>query len=376
MVIKMKRKIRYGYNVLQAALAILMLTACTKQVPEEVFETQEMEEAVESEKTHMSEETLTDTEETEERALTREELSFFTEYVNAVENNGFLASAYSSCEEIDLDEVLYNGAGIQEELTEELKQLYVEINGGYELQTDLLVLKADKIDAFLKKKTGLVLQEFTKPLEYFLYAPEYDMYFKEHGDTNMVMFECKEGRKTADGRYVLTCRPREDSQEQWVTECTVTLYKEGEEYQFCSNEVTAGYYLEYARIDEMDISFWDNYTPTADVSAIRSFTVWGDTEQIIRENLYGTWYDPDMGEAIMLSEDGARVYIPYLNQYGTNVYNWEIEYRQDKGLCPAVYIYSNGEENGLLAYYIGGVNTEEGYFWCNGQQQIFYKMEQ
>lgn len=46
--------------------------------------------------------------------LTQEEIQFFTEFIQKMENYGFLLSAYDAPEYVNLDEVFYSGAGIDE----------------------------------------------------------------------------------------------------------------------------------------------------------------------------------------------------------------------------------------------------------------------
>ena len=51
----------------------------------------------------------------ERRDLTAEELDAFSAFVSDMENYGFLCSTYSVPQEVDLDQVLYTGAGMSSE---------------------------------------------------------------------------------------------------------------------------------------------------------------------------------------------------------------------------------------------------------------------
>ncbi|SFR84569.1 hypothetical protein [Anaeromicropila populeti] len=115
------------------------------------------------------------------------------------------------------------------------------------------------------------------------------------------------------------------------------------------------------------------YEDTEEEAELKTWTVVGDFAEINRENLQGTWYNPEMDEELIITEEGCRVVIPYLDFYGEEVYEYDVVNRSDRGLCPALYIYFNGKNAGPLAYYIFGVN--ENYFWCNGQQALFSKQQ-
>lgn len=98
-----------------------------------------------------------------------------------------------------------------------------------------------------------------------------------------------------------------------------------------------------------------------------------DFEETLNQDYLGTWYDPEMGDAIRLYEDGAYVYIPYLNEYGDVFYEWEVMDRSARGLCPELAIYINGRDAGPLAYYVAGYR--DGYFYGSVQSFVFYKQE-
>lgn len=113
---------------------------------------------------------------------------------------------------------------------------------------------------------------------------------------------------------------------------------------------------------------YETFTQTADAVDASGFD---DFIQTMNQDFTGTWYDPEMKEAFRLTSQGAYVYIPYLDLYGDELYEWELIDRSAKGLCPELAIYINGRDSGPLAYYVAGYR--DGYFWCNLQNQIFYK---
>ena len=113
---------------------------------------------------------------------------------------------------------------------------------------------------------------------------------------------------------------------------------------------------------------YETFTQTADAVDVGGFD---DFSQTMNQDFTGTWYDPEMKEAFRLTSQGAYVYIPYLDLYGDELYEWELVDRSAQGLCPELDIYINGRDSGPLAYYVAGYR--DGYFWCNLQNQIFYK---
>ena len=133
---------------------------------------------------------------------------------------------------------------------------------------------------------------------------------------------------------------------------------EEEQITVTENEVTE-------KITEQE---YDTFTKTADAVDASGFD---DFNQTMDQDFTGTWYDPEMKEAFRLTSQGAYVYIPYLDLYGDELYEWELIDRSAKGLCPELAIYINGRDSGPLAYYVAGYR--DGYFWCNAQSQIFYK---
>ena len=117
--------------------------------------------------------------------MTEDELRGFEEYLNRTDNYGFLMSDYQSPEYINLNEVFYSGAGLEQSpLTEEERDMYLKTVGQPELYTDLVRLSTEQMDGFLTEKTGLSLDRMKSGLEWIYLAP-FDRYYSEHGDTNM-----------------------------------------------------------------------------------------------------------------------------------------------------------------------------------------------
>lgn len=172
------------------------------------------------------------------RQLTEDELRGFEEYLNRIDNYGFLMSDYQSPEYINLNEVFYSGAGLEQPpLTEEERDMYLKTIGQPELYTDLVRLGTEQMDGFLTEKTGLPLDQMKSGLGWIYLAP-FDRYYSEHGDTNMRSFFCPAG-EVEGGIYRIRCLS--DGYSQFNLESIVTLKKVSSGYQFLSNEIIWDY---------------------------------------------------------------------------------------------------------------------------------------
>lgn len=127
----------------------------------------------------------------------------------------------------------------------------------------------------------------------------------------------------------------------------------------------------YEVAEEISAEEYENFKITADAADAQGYNQFDDFASVMSQDFTGTWYDPEMGEAIRITKEAAYVYIPFLDEYGDIPYEWEIIDRSDRKLCPELAIYISGRGAGPLAYYVGGFR--EDYFWCNSQMQIFYR---
>lgn len=116
---------------------------------------------------------------------------------------------------------------------------------------------------------------------------------------------------------------------------------------------------------------YDSFGATVDANDAEGFNKFDNFDDTMNQDFIGTWYDPELGEAIRLTDEWAYVYIPYLDEYGDTPYEWELIDRSDRNLCPQLSIYFLGRDSGPLAYYVAGFRGD--YFWCNSQMQIFYR---
>lgn len=177
-----------------------------------------------------------------ERGLTEEELQQFSDYVSQNENYGFLLSVYDTPADIVLDELFYSGAGMDtERVDDEEIAAYLKETGDEELYTGLTRLTGLQIDTFLQEKTGISYSQMKHPLTW-IYLPEYDAYYWEHGDTNYQSFRCIAG-STEDGEnFTLEVVPEagyegEDQSGYHIIPYETTVKKSATGYQFVSNRM-------------------------------------------------------------------------------------------------------------------------------------------
>lgn len=166
--------------------------------------------------------------------LDDDEKQFFTEFIQEVENYGFLLSDYDVPRDVKLEEVFYGGAGFGEWIPEEDIPLYLEAAGTEEIYTDCLKLPGQDIEDFLQRKLGIGLEDMSSPLD-MLYLAKTDSYYHEAGDTNYAPFACTGGIRQGD-TYTLHFTPAADWLEGFGDRETVLL-KTGDGYRFLSNHI-------------------------------------------------------------------------------------------------------------------------------------------
>lgn len=177
-----------------------------------------------------------------ERGLTEEELQQFSDYVSQNENYGFLLSVYDTPADIVLDELFYSGAGMDtERVDDEEIAAYLKETGDEELYTGLTRLTGLQIDTFLQEKTGLSYSQMNPPLTW-IYLPEYDAYYWEHGDTNYQSFRCIAGSTEDEENFTLEVVPEagyegEDQSGYHIIPYETTVRKNATGYQFVSNRM-------------------------------------------------------------------------------------------------------------------------------------------
>ncbi len=122
----------------------------------------------------------------EGRNLTEEEIREIDANLD-FDLNGFFVSTFYRPEEIQWREVMYNGAGIAVNLTDEQYRRIEEIQGG-ELETGITPVYRNELEDFVLEKTGVAYADMRHPLEPYwdvLESDEGDILYFLHGDTNV-----------------------------------------------------------------------------------------------------------------------------------------------------------------------------------------------
>ena len=144
-----------------------------------------------------------------------------------MENYGFLCSTYSVPQEVDLDQVLYTGAGMSSEPLTFEESAALQAAEGEPVFTDVTHLTSQQIEDFLQRKMGISLSEVSRFS--WTYLEQFDSYYVQHGDTNRVTFLCTSG-STEDGMYYLDCQTGSGD-----IHTALTLERSGDTYLFRSN---------------------------------------------------------------------------------------------------------------------------------------------
>lgn len=112
--------------------------------------------------------------------LSREELDFYTEYLNLPENNGFIKDRYYDPMHIYWDIVLYDGANLQNKSCseEEIQDYYAYIDEEPHRNSfqNVHPFTGSQIKAFVKEKTGISYDVMKYKLNW-TYLSEYDTYY-------------------------------------------------------------------------------------------------------------------------------------------------------------------------------------------------------
>ena len=98
----------------------------------------------------------------------------------------FLTSTYDRPEDVDMYQLFYNGAVMEQEATPAERQAVVDTGySGYDPEVDLLKITTEQVDYVLTAWLGLTLAETdARSMGSFTYLADYDAYYHFHGDTN------------------------------------------------------------------------------------------------------------------------------------------------------------------------------------------------
>lgn len=286
---------------LAAACGLLLLTGCKKesevQEREETEQFEEME-AAETEQESQTPEAGDPEEGQEERDLTNEELREFTRWLNPGSNYGnygFLLSEYTRPEDVDLEQALYTGAGVETTpLSAEEEKEYLKIIGEEEIYTDCTRMTTDEINGVLEEKLGLNLDDMTKKLQW-PYLPDTDAWVWQHGDTNYMNFTCVSGKQISEDTFELNCVPGDENYMPYPSS-RLTLKKHGDGYRFLSNIYTVG--VEYSK----EIWKIEDQSFNVDLGA-----PWGDVFFVSYAPDKSAYGNQDVTFSIIKPSDGAEL---------------------------------------------------------------------
>ena len=202
----------------------------------------EMEKETGSE--HGSEPESTTGEETGSAELpTAEELE---EFLSAPGNNGFLTSTYSDVRDASLREVIYQLS--DDEIPYEDVVSVLEKKHGHELISSVSYISAEGLQALVLARTGRSLDEFRCDLsDCYLNDEDLDLYYIEHGDTNMQPVKVLEVGEES-GKIVVRYTTSFGSDWFWINEgegygtapeMEVVLTRSADGYRFVSNQPAA-----------------------------------------------------------------------------------------------------------------------------------------
>lgn len=181
-------------------------------------------------------ETSKDNNISESRELKEEELKEFVTYFNKKEINGFVTQNYNSKENIKIDQVVYNGLGNNNSITDQeaidysnATNLGMNISKVSDLPTNIVKLTKQEVTDHMKKYAGVDnLNNFK-----WTYLNKYDAYYYMHGDTNyMEVSTCSSGKIDDNGNYITTCTFKSEGPATIET----TMKKQDNVYMFVSNK--------------------------------------------------------------------------------------------------------------------------------------------
>ncbi len=160
--------------------------------------------------------------------------------------NGFLASTYSDVRDASLREVIYQTN--DEEIPYEDVVAVLEKKHGHELMSSVSYISAEGLQALVLERTGRSLDEFRCDLsEYYLSDEDLDIYYVEHGDTNMQPVKVLDVGEES-GKIVVRYTTSFGSDWFWVNEggqygsaaeMEVVLIRSGDGFRFVSNQPAA-----------------------------------------------------------------------------------------------------------------------------------------
>lgn len=142
--------------------------------------------------------------------------------------NFCLSSFYDDPRNVDLEQLFYNGFGL--EVNDE-ERCFLEGERA-EMEYDIVKLPADEMNKILEKYLGITLEESNMVgAENFYHDTENDIYYLLHTDCHVVKIQIVDQVESEDGTINIVYTTEDDAQK-----CIASLKKEGENYLFLSNQ--------------------------------------------------------------------------------------------------------------------------------------------
>lgn len=170
------------------------------------------------------------------RELTQEELDVFTQFIRGWDAYGFLLSEYTNPVEVDLGEVFYSGAGVQQSMSEDEIAAYLTICDQVEMYTDCVKITQKDAEKLVQEKLGISLEDMDAD-KIGVYIQKFDAYYHECGDTNYTEFTCVSGLVNGN---IYTLEFKTDMEWDYIYSDVQTILEKTESgYQFISNQSLA-----------------------------------------------------------------------------------------------------------------------------------------
>ncbi len=173
----------------------------------------------------------------EKTEINQDELKAIGDFLNLVENNGFVSyNYYTKPQDVNLKYVFYDGAGIKIEKSDWAEgeaEKVLDATGWDEFFVSPIKIKFEDADNLLKEKCGISLYDFgSKPqIEGYIFVEEFNSFYVLRSDTNRCLIEVTDGYIDESGNYIVNYT----SPLYQNNDFTVTLTKTENGYQFISN---------------------------------------------------------------------------------------------------------------------------------------------
>lgn len=129
----------------------------------------------------------------DETIYNSEYLKKYEKDFNTLAINGFITStnAYTKPNEMNLEQVFYNGAGFDNEVSTEELEEYKKLTRYH--GTDIVKITTEQAETLYHQHTGEKLENLKKRLKNWIYIEKYDAYYHEISDTNFETISCIKG---------------------------------------------------------------------------------------------------------------------------------------------------------------------------------------